>query len=70
MQLGYNDFNFFDKIEPPRPKIDVKWTHKIRFSFLEPFRPNLALKLAKIAIISKRIFFHQKFDMGSIKRKF
>jgi hypothetical protein len=23
--LGYNDFDFFDKMEPPRRHIDVKW---------------------------------------------
>jgi hypothetical protein len=23
--LGYNDFDFFDKMEPPRPEIDIKW---------------------------------------------
>ncbi len=23
--LGYNDFDFFDKMEPLRPEIDVKW---------------------------------------------
>jgi hypothetical protein len=23
--VGYNDFVFFDKMEPPRPEIDLKW---------------------------------------------
>jgi hypothetical protein len=23
--LGYNNFDFFDKMEPPRPEIDIKW---------------------------------------------
>jgi hypothetical protein len=23
--LGYKDFDFFDKMEPPRHEIDVKW---------------------------------------------
>jgi hypothetical protein len=22
--LGYNDFDFFDKMKPPRPEIDLK----------------------------------------------
>jgi hypothetical protein len=22
---GYNDFDFFDKMEPPRPEVNVKW---------------------------------------------
>jgi hypothetical protein len=26
--IGYNDFDFFDKKELPRPEIDVKWDFK------------------------------------------
>ncbi len=66
---------FFDKVEPLRPEMDVKWNSKTQiksvfrfsFSFRFPFRPRLALKLLR-AKISKICFMH-KFDMGVIKCK-
>ncbi len=39
------------------------------FCFLAPFRPFLALKLAKGVSKSKTFFFLQKFDMDIIKYK-
>ncbi len=29
--LGYNDFDFFGEMEPPRPEIDVKWDSQTHF---------------------------------------
>jgi hypothetical protein len=54
--LGYNDFDFFDKMEPPESgpdRIDIKWdsrTHFIKyvFCFFEPFRPVLAKNAKKL----------------------
>jgi hypothetical protein len=39
------DFDFFYKMEPFRPDMDVKWDTFITyfFKFFEPFRPRLAI---------------------------
>ncbi len=68
---GYNDF---DKTEPPRPEIYVKWHSRSTFiiyvfRFFEPFRPILSLNLAKSARKRERKKCVQNFDMGIIKRK-
>jgi hypothetical protein len=61
---------FFDKTEPPRPEIDVKWDSKTHlwntiFVFLSRLTET-ALKLVKSANKSKKCFFFL-FDMGIMK---
>jgi hypothetical protein len=39
--VGYNDFDFYDKMGPPRPEMDAKWDSKTHFknayAFFQPF---------------------------------
>ncbi len=57
--IGYTTIlTFFDKMDPPRPEIDVKWVlrhnYRTHFSFFEPLHPIFALKLAKVLIEANR----------------
>ncbi len=63
-------FWLFDKMEPSRPEIDVKWDSNFQnsFFFIWASHPILALKLAKSVNISKKKFL-LLFDSGIIKRK-
>jgi hypothetical protein len=47
-KLGNNDFDFFYKIEPPRPEIDAKWKSNKQILFL-------ASKLVKSANVGQKM---------------
>jgi hypothetical protein len=45
--LGYNDFDFFDKMGPPRPEIDVKWILGHIYNYVLAVSSDLGFKLSK-----------------------
>ncbi len=60
--LGYNDFDFFDKMGPPRP-VDVNWDSRTHLGFFLA----VSSALAQSATISNKFFL--KFHVDTIKCK-
>jgi hypothetical protein len=46
--LGYNNFDFFDKMGPPRPEIDVKWILGHIYNYVLAVSSDLGFNLSKM----------------------
>ncbi len=54
--LGYNDFDFFDKMEPPRPEIGVKWILGHIYNYVLAVSFGFGFKVSKRCYYKQNIF--------------